>query len=264
MANRRSTTRSNLWMSSDINIAEESYRRNNMSIQLSSTTQRTRRALRHLVTLAILGLGLFSAEQAFGQGVAVLPQGSAGRPVPTTCLILERVETVDKVTSRVLSLGIHGKQFQYIEGQLPEGSPFRDKLTERDVSDLQSRGSKVVIVNSDLMPDELQQARDYCRAETRKTPVQVSTTQVEIASTPSGSDIELDGKFVGSTPSSVNLASGEHTVKLSKNGYATWERKITTVAGSVRISPELEPAVPAQESPRETSTSLLSTAGKQF
>jgi len=236
-----------------------------MSIRLSTTPHNMRRAMRFLVTIATLSMGLFVSEQAFGQGpVTVLPQSGAGHVGPATCLILERVGAVDKVTSRVLSLGIHEKQFQYVEGKLPEGFPFHDKLTARDVSDLQARGSEVVIVNSDLMPDELQQGMDYCRAQTRKTPVQPSTAQTEIASTPSGSDIELDGKFVGSTPSSVNLALGEHTVKLSKNGYAPWERKITTVAGSVRISPELEPVVATQDSTRETPTSLLSTAVKQF
>jgi hypothetical protein len=223
-----------------------------------------RLAMRFLVTIATLSMGLIASEQAFGQGVTVLPQGGAGHAGPVTCLILERVGTVDKVTSRVLSLGIHRKQFQYVEGKLPEGFPFHDELTARDVSDLQARGSEVVIVNSDLMPDELQQGRDYCRAETLKTPVQASTAQIEIASTPSGSDIELDGKFVGSTPSSVNLALGEHTVKLSKNGYSPWERTITTVAGSVRISPELEPVLATQDSTGETPTSLLSTADKQF
>lgn len=137
-----------------------------MSIQLSTTPHNMRRAMRFLVTLATLSMSLFASEPAFGQGaVTVLPHGGAGHAGPATCLILERAGAVDKVTSRVLSLGIHEKQFQYVEGKLPEGFRFHDKLTARDVSDLQARGSEVVIVNSDLMPDELQQGRDYCRAE---------------------------------------------------------------------------------------------------
>ena len=236
-----------------------------MSIQLSTTPKAMCRTMRHLVTVATLFLGLFSAEQASGQGVTVPPQGGgAGHPDVVNCLILERVGAVDRVTSRVLSLGIHGKQFQYVEGKLPEGVSFHDKLTEHDVSELQARGSEIVIVSSDLLPDELQQARNYCLAETRKSPVQASSTQIEIASTPSGSDIEVDGKFIGSTPSSVKLALGEHTIKLSKNGYATWERTMNTVAGTVRISPELQPAVPTHDSTGETPTNVLSTAGPQF
>jgi hypothetical protein len=234
-----------------------------MSGRLSTTFQSMRHTMRHLVTIATLCLGLFSAEQAFGQGLTVQSQGDAARSGPTTCLILERVGAVDKVTSRVLSLGIHGKQFEYVEGKLPEGISFHDKFTERDVSELQAHGSEIVIVSSDLMPDELQQARDYCRAETRSNQVQISTAQIEIASVPPGSDIEVDGKFIGSTPSSVKLPVGEHIVKLSKNGFAVWERKITTISGDVRISPDLEPVVPTQDS-AETPTNLLSTAGKQF
>jgi len=228
-----------------------------MSIQLSSGS-----VIRNLVTIAILSLGLFASEAA-AQG-PVLVEGAAGHPSPTTCLILERVGTVDKVTSRVLSFGAHEKAYQYVEGKLPEGVTFHGKLTEADVRNLQARGSEVVIVSSDLMPDELQQAREYCRAETHKTAAQAPVAQVEIASTPSGSDIELDGKFIGSTPSSVKLGLGEHTVKLKKNGFETWERTITTVAGTVRISPDLEPVVAAQDSPAVAPTSLVSAAGEQF
>ena len=177
-----------------------------MSIQLSTRPQNMRRAMHRVQTIAILYLGLLSSELAFGQRMTVLPQGGSRHPDATTCLILGRMGTADKLTSRVLSFGMHGKEFQYIEGKLPEGLSFHDTLTERDVRNLQAGGAEVVIVSSDLMPDEVQQAREYCRAETRKTTVQAGTDQIEITSVPSGSDIELDGKFIGSTPSSVKLA----------------------------------------------------------
>ena len=235
-----------------------------MCIQLSTTTTNSRHAMRRVVTVASLCLGLFATEQAFGQGGTGLAPDGAGHQNATSCLILERVGAVDKVISRALSLGIRGKQFQYVEGKLPEGISFRDKLTERDINELQARGSEIVIVSSDLMPDELQQARNYCLVETHKSRVQTSSTQIEIASTPPGSDIDIDGKFIGSTPSSVKLALGEHLIKVSKNGYATWERTMNTVAGTVRISPELQPAVPTHDSTRETRTNVLSTAGQPF
>src|SRR6478672_11234014 len=37
-----------------------------------------------------------------------------------------------------------------------------------------------------------------------------TTAQIDVASTPSGADIEIDGKFVGSTPSSITVAPGDH------------------------------------------------------
>jgi hypothetical protein len=71
-----------------------------------------------------------------------------------------------------------------------------------------------------------------------------SQVLMEISSTPPGADIELDGSFVGSTPSSVSVFPGEHTVKLTKSGYSPWERKIKITAGNIKIAPDLEPIAP--------------------
>jgi len=51
-------------------------------------------------------------------------------------------------------------------------------------------------------------------------------------STPSGADITLDGKYVGSTPSAINVGAGAHTVVFSMPGFAPWTRELTVAAGS--------------------------------
>jgi len=63
--------------------------------------------------------------------------------------------------------------------------------------------------------------------------------QVDIASTPSGADIEIDGKFVGSTPSSVTLAPGDHDIAVKKSGFAGWSRKVSVSSGRVNVTAEL-------------------------
>jgi hypothetical protein len=68
---------------------------------------------------------------------------------------------------------------------------------------------------------------------------------VEISSDPSGADIEIDGSFVGSTPSSVGLAAGEHSLRVSKNGYKLWERTLKTSTGNIKVSAGLEPKIVA-------------------
>jgi hypothetical protein len=73
----------------------------------------------------------------------------------------------------------------------------------------------------------------------------VSQVTVEISSTPPGADIELDGSFVGDTPSSVGVSPGDHVVRLTKSGYVKWERKLKTSTGVVKISVELELAATA-------------------
>ena len=66
------------------------------------------------------------------------------------------------------------------------------------------------------------------------------TTKVSIGSTPDGADIEIDGSFVGNTPSTAELTPGDHTISVAKSGYKAWTRKMKTGGGDVRISAELE------------------------
>jgi PEGA domain len=53
------------------------------------------------------------------------------------------------------------------------------------------------------------------------------------SSTPSGADITVDGKYVGSTPSEIPLSTGTHVVVLSMSGFSEWKRELTVEAGSV-------------------------------
>jgi hypothetical protein len=64
---------------------------------------------------------------------------------------------------------------------------------------------------------------------------------LEISSTPPDADIELDGSFAGNTPSSVGVEAGQHIIKISKNGFNPWERKIKSSTGTVRVSASLVP-----------------------
>lgn len=64
--------------------------------------------------------------------------------------------------------------------------------------------------------------------------------KLQISSQPAGADIELDGSFVGNTPSTIDVAAGEHTVVVKKNGYKEWQKKLKTSGGSVNLAAELE------------------------
>ena len=65
---------------------------------------------------------------------------------------------------------------------------------------------------------------------------------IEISSTPSGADIEIDGNFVGNTPSAMSVPAGEHTLKITKSGYKDWERKLKTSSGNIKVAAELQQA----------------------
>jgi len=185
----------------------------------------------------------------------------------------------DQVTSHLYSFGIRGKQFQYIEGKLPEGFPFHGRLTDHDVRNLQGRGAEVIVLESHYTTEDLKQARADCRGETGKTPNQAeaktepseapakepnpsaaasaslsgpaaaptaaptpaSTGKLSVVSVPDGADITVDGNFVGNTPSDVQVTEGEHTITVKKAGFKDWERKMKISGGSsVHLNAELE------------------------
>jgi PEGA domain len=69
----------------------------------------------------------------------------------------------------------------------------------------------------------------------------IVSAKLLLESDPSGSDIEVDGSFVGNTPSDVQVGEGEHTVSVTKAGFKSWERKLKVSGGSnVHLNAELE------------------------
>lgn len=71
--------------------------------------------------------------------------------------------------------------------------------------------------------------------------VVLKACSLDISSNPAGADIELDGNFAGNTPSTMTLEGGQHSIKISKKGFQSWEKKLTITSGSIKLSPELEP-----------------------
>jgi PEGA domain len=72
-------------------------------------------------------------------------------------------------------------------------------------------------------------------------PATAAQTQLQVTSTPDGADIEIDGGFVGNTPSTMGVAPGQHQLSVKKSGFKPWERKITVSSGQVNVNALLEP-----------------------
>jgi hypothetical protein len=73
---------------------------------------------------------------------------------------------------------------------------------------------------------------------------QVAAGKVSILSTPDGADIEVDGVFLGNTPSDLSLAEGQKIIRISKKGYHPYERTLQVQPNSSqRISADLDPIV---------------------
>jgi hypothetical protein len=75
------------------------------------------------------------------------------------------------------------------------------------------------------------------------SPVQAS---LNIESTPPGADIEIDGAFVGNTPSSITVAPGSHQIGIKKKGFTNWTKTLNVTGGMVHLNAELEKEQPKQ------------------
>jgi hypothetical protein len=222
---------------------------------------------------------LLPAAVIEAQSGAVIPEGGAGHAKQASCIILKRMGPADQITSHLYSFGIRGKQFQFIEGKLPEGFPFHGRLTDHDVRNLQGRGAEVIIMEPNYTAESLKEARGECEKMTRQTPNQTKATPddstqgpagesqppstptdsqargtavpqgaasvagqivLDCTSTPSNADIEIDGAYVGSTPSSVPVAPGNHKISIKKKGFLEWNKALNVSGGTIHINADLD------------------------
>jgi hypothetical protein len=86
---------------------------------------------------------------------------------------------------------------------------------------------------------------------------------IEITSVPAGADVELDGNFIGNTPSTVGVSPGEHTISVKKTGYKRWERKIKVSSGKVNVFAELEADVKQKSAEGAATAATASEESKQ-
>jgi hypothetical protein len=64
---------------------------------------------------------------------------------------------------------------------------------------------------------------------------------VSIRSKPDGADLTVDGKYVGSTPSVLQLSPGEHSILIEKAQFGPWKRIISVSAGaSATVNADLQ------------------------
>lgn len=84
---------------------------------------------------------------------------------------------------------------------------------------------------------------------------------LSIESSPPGADIEVDGNFVGNTPSSFSVKPGTHEVKVAKKGFNDWSRKLNVTGGSIHLSADLEAAASAPPTSPAPSVPTAPAAG---
>jgi hypothetical protein len=98
-------------------------------------------------------------------------------------------------------------------------------------------------VNGDMRLDLAKFQPSPTAGQSVQVAAAVVSAKLRLESEPTGADIEVDGSFVGDTPSDVQVTDGDHTVTVKKAGFKDWERKLKVSGGSsVHLNAELEKA----------------------
>lgn len=88
-----------------------------------------------------------------------------------------------------------------------------------------------------VVPAPLAPIRTSAAPSVMPTPDQVS---LNIESIPPGADIEIDGDFVGNTPSTITVAPGSHQIAVKKKGFMDWTKTLNVTGGTIHLNAELE------------------------
>jgi hypothetical protein len=113
--------------------------------------------------------------------------------------------------------------------------PVQQHLTKEASVNRQGSPSSVTI-----MVTSIGTIAKRCTLTANPVVAPVSEAQLHISSTPTDADIEIDGNFVGNTPSTVGVAAGQHQLVVKKSGYKPWEKNIAVSSGQVKVDAVLE------------------------
>jgi PEGA domain len=104
-----------------------------------------------------------------------------------------------------------------------EGAPAATPTTSADA------GQKSAIQTSAKQNSPSQNSPVQATSGVSPASVAASRQKVKcsFSSTPPGAEITLDGRFVGSTPSTLGVGLGTHVVVLFMPGFAQWKRELT-------------------------------------
>lgn len=106
---------------------------------------------------------LLVCTTSHAQSTAVTLGADPAPASQTSCVILKRIGRIGQAESRLTHFGISGKQFRFVEGKLPDGFSFRERMNENNVRNLQSRGTQVLVLDAHYTADDLKEARADCQ-----------------------------------------------------------------------------------------------------
>src|SRR5579871_5049488 len=118
------------------------------------------------------------------------------------------------------------------------GDRMADKFFEQVTEELARMSTQKTAVKQDAPHVDVPPASQVAGAN------QTATSEIgniAVTSLPDGAEVSVDGSFVGNLPAVLKLAPGKHTVTVSADGYKSWTKDISVLAGSdVKLNAKLD------------------------
>jgi len=122
----------------------------------------------------------------------------------------------------------HGITIYYIDGQGKARSQLYTLVAGETVAPAVAPAASAASQSSAAPAESSGQAAGTAAAAPRPR----ETVKCSFSSNPSGADVTLDGRYVGSTPSVLGLTTGTHVVVISMAGFTQWKRELAVTPGS--------------------------------
>lgn len=124
-----------------------------------------------------------------------------------------------------LFLLVHGKDIT-----IPKGTEITSYINGDVALNTAKFGAKASSARKEGAVVESESRKSSHQKEGESSSTSARTAKVTITSEGAGAEIELDGQFVGSTPTTLDINEGVHKITV-KNGGKVWERSIRLNAG---------------------------------
>ncbi len=126
---------------------------------------------------------------------------------------------------------VEGRKFSSLAGS--KMKRYRVISSQYIGSLTQDKGSETPASSpSAVQPVELSRPSEQIATQGETADVIPNTGSIAFTSEPRGADIYIDGKFVGNTPSVIQLSPGRHAVRIEAPRKQPWSRTLNVTAGS--------------------------------
>ncbi len=119
------------------------------------------------------------------------------------------------------------------------GDRMADKFFQQVSEELSGDVSQTSTVKPPQAAIEVPEPKAVPDEPSMTKPVNAPTTssadergKIWLTSTPDTAEVYVDDAFVGSTPATLRLSPGKHTIKVSLNGYKAWTKDLTVITSS--------------------------------